>query len=101
MAVNKIEINTDVLGADIAKMDDELALLLTKVDELYQEVLDLNRMWKGQANMAFNQQFQKDRQDMSGLLKELQGYTESLKNAGRTYVQCENSVGDVVRSLRI
>lgn len=101
MAITKIEVNTEVLDNDIDSISDSLSVMQNSIQNMYEEIAELNTMWKGKANQAFNMQFNKDYSTMQEFLKLLDNYIDSLKNASNTYVRCENSVGDIVRSLKI
>lgn len=96
-----IEINTDILNSDISVIEGHLNTIHEKLKGMYAQVEELNTMWKGQANAAFNSQFIQDYEYMESLLSNLDKYKNSMLEAKNKYVKCENSVHSMVNSLRI
>lgn len=96
-----IEINTDILNSDISVIEGHLNTINEKLKGMYDSVGELNTMWKGQANAAFNSQFLKDYESMQALLSNLDKYKNSMLEAKNKYERCENSVHSMVNSLRI
>ena len=101
MAIDKIEINTEALNRDIEVLEEKLANTNADIKDLYNNISELNTMWKGSANNAFNTQFNNDMNIMLEISSTLKEYIKSLKDARKTYVSCENSVNDTVKSLDI
>ena len=57
MAVNEIEMNTSTLAGDIESLEGLVNSLRSQMKKMFQSVEELDAMWDGPANAAFNQQF--------------------------------------------
>lgn len=101
MAVREISINTATLARDTA----QLTMLLTKLEKdktkMIQEIQELNRMWQGPSNQAFNAQFKTDCTSLENLCKTLREMIQAMENAKREYDQCDNRVNSMVSALKI
>lgn len=101
MSNGYVEITTRALDRDINNMVESLSILKNELKGMYDGVSELDTMWKGNANQAFQSQFNQDCSTFMELLEVLDNYVESLKQASREYVNCENSVDEVIHSIRI
>ena len=101
MAVNYIQADTNYLNVTINDMNTDFRGLTGLVDGIYQDMKELDAMWDGPANDAFNVQFENDRQDFLELCKEIQKYIEKVDLAKKEYNNCESKVADIVNSIRI
>lgn len=101
MAIDYIQINTGSLGNTINEMNRHIEELKGYMNQVYQEIQELDGMWDGEANLAFNHQFMTDHQAFLEMCDDLKAYTESLECAKNEYNKCENNVAEIVRSLRI
>lgn len=101
MAITYIEIDTGQLNKDIGDLDESIKKAEKSLAEMVQEIEELNSMWQGQANLAFQAQFQKDNILIQELLQEMLKLEECMKYASGEYVKCENEVKDLVDSIKI
>ena len=69
-----IEINIGTLAADIGEMQIEVQKLRDEMEKAFESVAELDAMWNGPANEAFNQAFQSDHEAMN----EMCGTIDSL-----------------------
>ena len=101
MAITEIEMNTSTLGRDIDSLENMLGQLETQIEKMYGSITDLDRMWDGPANEAFNHQFSRDYQlclKMCQVLKEL---IDSLQHAKTEYEKCEQNVDILIRTIKV
>ena len=101
MAVSYIEINTEQLQTDINAIREQTVRTKNGLDGMMGELEELNGMWQGRANEAFRRQTAKDREFMETMLGEMQKLAESMENARKEYIRCENEVISTVESIRI
>lgn|GEM_PF-620726 len=101
MAIKEIEINTDNLARDITKLKTELSTLQKSKTKMIREIQELNTMWKGSANQAFNIQFDSDCEAFENLCKTIDEMIKAMENARVEYDQCNNKVNSLVTSIRI
>lgn len=96
-----IEINISTLGTDITNMRTELTNLRSEMDKAYASVAELDQMWNGPANDAFNQAFQADKQGMEEMCKIIESLIEYMENAEKEYRNCESAVSAEIDAIRI
>ena len=101
MAISYIEIDTGQLNKDIGDLGESIKKAEKTLSDMVQEMEELNSMWQGQANLAFQAQFQNDNVLMQELLQEMLKLEECMRYASGEYVKCENEVKDMVDSIRI
>lgn len=101
MAIQEIAINTDKLGRDIENLRNVLWQLKKDETKMVQEIQELNAMWSGTANQAFNVQFQADCQSFESLCKTIEEMIQALETAKRDYEKCDNQVNSIVSAIRI
>ena len=101
MAITEIEINTSTLGTDIETLETTLGQLEIQVEAMFTSVSELDRMWDGPANDAFNQQFRLDYQICVAMCQTLKELIESLRYAKGEYEKCEQSIDGLIRSIQI
>lgn len=101
MAVREIAVNTATLAKDTA----QLTMLLTKLErdkaKMIQEIQELNRMWQGPSNQAFNAQFKTDCESLDNLCKTIREMIRAMENAKKEYDQCDNRVNALISALKI
>ena len=97
----EIEVNTNTLAADIEKLQNELNLVVSELNKMYDAVNLLDSMWDGPANDTFRAQFLQDRQEMQEICNELQKMNDCLVYAKNEYNTCENNINGIVTSIRI
>ena len=101
MAVQEITIDMTLQASDIQSLQENVALLRSQMQEMYNEITELDAMWDGPANDAFNQQFQQDYATMENMCKTFDSIIDCFEFANKEYNSCENSVFDIVKSISI
>ena len=97
MAVREIAVNTATLARDttlLARLEKDKA-------KMVQEIQELNRMWQGPSNQAFNDQFKTDCTSLDNLCRTIREMIGAMENAKREYDQCDNRVNALVSALEI
>lgn len=101
MTVNEIEINTSTLAGTVENLENTTSKLEEQVKKMFQTIQELDQMWDGEANKAFNEQFQQDHTACEEMCQELRQMINSFKHAREEYDKCENRVDELVRQLRV
>ncbi|CDD59731.1 putative uncharacterized protein [Clostridium sp. CAG:43] len=101
MTINEIEINTSTLARTIEGLETTTGKLEEQIESMFRTVQELDQMWDGEANAAFNKQFEEDHTLCKDMCTELRAMIESLKHAKTEYDNCENRVNDLVLQLKI
>lgn len=101
MTVNEIEINTSTLAGTVENLENTTSKLEEQVKKMFQTIQDLDQMWDGEANKAFNEQFQQDHKACEEMCQELREMINSFKHAREEYDKCESRVDELVRQLRV
>lgn len=101
MAVTDISVNTANLRNDIGKLRGALNSLVHTKDMMVGRIQELNSMWKGPANHAFNQQFMLDQQEFENLCEILEKMIQAMEDARAQYDICDSKVNDLVNTIRI
>lgn len=101
MAVREIAVNTATLARDTAQLTTLLAGLEKDKAKMVQEIQELNRMWQGPSNQAFNDQFKTDCTSLDNLCRTIREMIGAMENAKREYDQCDNRVNALVSALKI
>lgn len=84
----------DTLGECV----EEARKCLNNVSDI---VVALDGQWDGAANSMFNQRVIEDLNFLGDVLKEAAALLECLGFADKEYVECENSVADIIAAVRI
>ena len=83
-----------VRSSELKKKADELAMLNSKyrmeVQKMVQYELQLAGMWEGDAQKAFRQAFNNDKQKMDIFAQTIDKYVEALRQDATTYEQAES-----------
>lgn len=101
MSVRYIEVHTDRLEQDMDTLGEcveEARKCLNNVSDI---VVALDGQWDGAANSMFNQRVIEDLNFLGDVLKEAAALLECLGFANKEYVECENSVADIIAAVRI
>jgi len=101
MSKEYVKIDTARLKGDIAKTEADIAQAEKELNGMFTAVVELNKMWKGPANEAFNQQFTDDYNRMKNYLANLQKFTQRLNEDKNTYESCEARVLEKINALKI
>lgn len=101
MSVRFIEIHTNRLEQDM----DVLSGCVERSRQCLADVSDivtaLDGQWEGASNSKFNQEMIADLNFLGEVIEEAAGLLECLGFADKEYVECENSVADVISAVRI
>ncbi len=98
---NEIAINTGTLKDDIDLMQTELTQIRNELDNMFNAIQALDTTWKGPANIAFNQQFNIDRQQMKDMCDIIQKIINCLNYANGEYNTCDNEVSEIVAAIQV
>lgn len=96
-----IEINIGTLAADIGEMQAEVQKLRDEMEKTFESVAELDAMWNGPANEAFNQAFQSDHEAMNGMCSTIDSLITYMENARDEYRRCEDAVSAEIDAIRI
>ena len=96
-----IEINLSSLDSDIEAMTEELGLLRGDMNKAYESVSELDSMWNGPANDAFNKAFVDDKAAMDELCTTIQSLIDFMVNAAKEYRTCESNVSAEIDAIKI
>lgn len=99
--ITYMEIDTSQLKADIRELEAGTAKVKNSLQGLKGEMEELNGMWKGQANMAFQRQVNLDCSLISGLLEKMDRLAGCMAYAANEYVRCEQEVKNVLDDIQI
>ena len=96
-----IATNTDIMSNDINELESTLHRISDELDRMFEQIMDLDRMWEGPANETFVAAFSEDMQYCTELKETVRSIIESMRNAKDEYNRCETEVGSAVASIRI
>ncbi len=99
--MDRIQIDTNRLREETEKLDQCRVDLSAQVKRLYDDVAQLNTMWTGKANAAFNAQFHLDQQTLEEICQALQKFAGDLNTAAVEYDRCDQEIGELVASVQI
>ena len=101
MAKEHVKTDTSRLMGDISKTEADITQAEKETNDMFAAVAELNKMWQGPANTAFNQQFTDDYNRMKNYLSNLRKFTQRLKEDKTAYESCEARVLEKVNALKI
>ena len=81
----EIAINTNTLQADIDKLNEKLSQVRKSIDEACTATYELDKMWDGPANMAFQASFAKDRRDLEDMCNIIEKMIGSMSMSKTEY----------------
>lgn len=96
-----IEVNITALEQDTKELRETLKLVRDDMGAMFDTVQELDTMWDGPANEAFNKQFESDRQTLLALCKAVEDILGSMENAQGEYRKCEAGVREEIEKIRI
>ncbi len=96
-----IEININTLSNDIENMQTEVNALRGEMKKAFAAVTELDAMWNGPANDAFNKAFAADSQSMEEMCGIIDNLIEYMSNARNEYQKCESAVSAEIDAIRI
>lgn len=86
------EVETSSLGRTIEDMAAELDKIGGVGKELFNAVAALDGMWEGAAHDTFVAQYQADQEVLSQMTRTIADIIDGLRDARKTYQECEQSV---------
>jgi len=101
MAAQEITVDMTQLASDIGILQETVAALRSQMQEMFDNIVELDAMWEGSANAAFNVQFRSDYENMESMCKTFDSIIECLEYANKEYNSCENAVYDIVAAVSI
>lgn len=96
-----IEINISTLDGDIKSMQEEVAALEKEIEAAFNSVTELDAMWNGPANDAFNAAFLSDKTSMDEMCKTIHGLIGYMENARDEYRKCEAAVSAEIDAIKL
>lgn len=96
-----IEINIETLATDIESMQTELTNLRDDIRIAFEALAELDTMWDGPANEAFNRAAKSDHELLNQLCDTIKGLISYMENARDEYRKCENTVSAEIDTIRI
>lgn len=96
-----IEINIAALKHDIEEMKAKAEAVRKEMNRTFSQVKELDAMWDGPANDAFNRTFDSDRKKMEEMIEIINGLISYMENARDEYIRCEAAVSGAVDAIRL
>lgn len=101
MAGKLIEVNTNILKADVSEIENELRGVLQCAGNLETALSQLEGMWDGNAKQAFSLAVRDDIDRLKELVRAMQDLTGKTGTAREEYDRCENSIAQIIASIRV
>ncbi len=101
MTVNEIEINTGMLNRTISDMRGDMEIIKKSAEDIYTEIQELDAMWDGPANQAFQTQFNADRNGFLTMCNQIEAYIRKMELAKNEYDKCENKVEMLIHTIKV
>lgn len=96
-----IEVDIATLEQDVRELEETLALVRNDMKSMFETVNELDAMWDGPANEAFNRQFTADRNLFEELCDAVDDIIDSMENAKNAYRKCEAAVKEEIDKIKI
>lgn len=96
---DQLSVNPENLAADASQLLDEIAVIETKFNKMYEDVKSLGNMWNGVTKSVFTSNFESDYLKAKEFLDSLQEYAHRLDNESKEYRNCENKVIEKVGNI--
>ena len=94
MASRLIEVNTNTLRSDVGSIEEELKGLRACCESLEAALATLLNKWEGNSARAFDRRLRE-------LEKAVRDLTTKTSTARAEYDKCENTVSQIVSSIRV
>ena len=95
----RIADNLETMKADNNTLNGSITRLEAATKNAYAQMDAMHSMWEGMAHNVFMMQFNKDRQKMDQMIKELKGFHEELEFTREEFGRCENDVDQLIHSI--
>lgn len=96
-----IEVDIASLERDVKELEETLTLIRNDMKFMFDTVKELDAMWDGPANEAFQRQFVNDRNLFEELCSAVEDIIDSMEDAGNAYRKCEVSVKEEIDKMQI
>lgn len=98
---NYINVNTETLRKDSNEITSKVNSLLSELQKVYTEVQQLDTMWEGPANAAFNAQFAADYENFRTVCTFINNFAKDMGSAAVEYERCEAEINSAIKALRV
>lgn len=96
------KVDSDRLSAAARNIEDCLRLAENALKAVNESLIsNLKPTWSGPASTQFFDQYTKDEQSFTSLMRNLRDYNEKLKRAAGTYDSADSSASDLVRQIQV
>lgn len=96
-----IAVNIETLEGDVKDLEETIKSIRGEMTTMFQAVTDLDKMWDGVANAAFQQQFLQDKEMFETLCESVDGIIDSMENAKNVYRKCEANVKTEIDKINV
>ncbi len=93
----KILVTPDQMITLANGVEDKISEWNQAVSKIYQLKADMDAMWDGTANDAFNARFEEDRPKFDQLASIMAEYATAIKTAAQNYMNTESEVTSIVQ----
>lgn len=101
MAEDLIEISTTTLDKNIAEISVDLKGVRSDLKGMFDSILQLDAMWDGPANDAFNKQYRIDHEALNAICGAVDHLIDCMEFASGEYNKCESSIGASIAAIRV
>lgn len=92
---------TNTLKADVTEMNAQLGRIMNYASQLEGTLRQLESMWEGEAKEAFSNAVRDDLRRLKDLVKAMQNLTDRTGEARKEYDKCENTVAQIIASIKV
>ncbi len=100
MDISRIRVNTDSLKSDAQSVADSINYIDKLLSDLEDDFNKLDAMWDGSANEAFRREYSSDIEGLRTVINNLRVFNRFENTAREKYDACEQSVGNIVASIK-
>lgn len=101
MAIQEITVDMGLLRNTVSTLNEQLEALKKGMEDIFLDISEMDAMWDGEANSAFNQQFGIDHQMMNDMFGTIRNIIDCYDFAETEYTKCEDEVSGIVHSIKI
>lgn len=96
-----IKVSTQRIRGDRELIQREMEGITASVEELIRGMQSLGGTWEGPAWQTFQNQVASDAERMKEICVQIGGYLQHIEYAENEYKKCENTVEQLISSIRI
>jgi len=96
-----IEVNMEILEQDTSDMEEKLESIKREMGSMFESIAELDTMWDGPASDEFKRQFSADSQAFEEICKAVDGMLDGIRNAIKSYNECETTIGDEINRINV